>query len=111
MPSPSAPVRTLFVIDELDIGGTEQQIFELVTRLDRRRYIPLVCCFRPGRVSAEIEAAGVPVFVLPKRAVFDVRLVWQLVQLMRRERLCQSVCELGAADAAAKSNDGGHGCA
>jgi hypothetical protein len=49
MPSLSAPVRTLFVIDELDIGGTEQQIFELVTRLDRHRFTPLVCCFR--RVS------------------------------------------------------------
>ncbi len=87
MPALRSPVRTLFVIDELDIGGTEQQILELVKRLDRRRYIPLVCCFRPGRVSAEIEAAGVPVFVLPKRAVVDIRLVWRLVRLMRRERI------------------------
>ena len=32
--------RVLFIIDELDIGGTEQQILELVKRLDRRRYVP-----------------------------------------------------------------------
>src|SRR5262245_40364591 len=64
----STPTRTLFLIDELDIGGTEQQILELVKRLDRSRYLPLVCCFRPGRVAREIEAAGVQVFVLPKRA-------------------------------------------
>ena len=32
--------RLLFIIDELDIGGTEQQILELVKRLDRDRYVP-----------------------------------------------------------------------
>ena len=45
MPSPT---RVLFVIDELDIGGTEQQLLELVRRLDRQKYLPMVCCFRPG---------------------------------------------------------------
>lgn len=79
--------RVLFLIDELDVGGTEQQIYELVTRLDRRRYTPLVACFRPGRVSGEIEAAGVPVFMLPKRGKIDPLLVGRLVRLMRRERI------------------------
>jgi len=81
------PTRTLFLIDELDIGGTEQQILELVKRLDRTRYLPHVCCFRPGRVAREIEAAGVPVFVLPKRAKVDGRLILSLVRLLRRERI------------------------
>jgi glycosyltransferase involved in cell wall biosynthesis len=81
------PTRVLFLIDELDIGGTEQQLLELVRRLDRRTYLPMVCCFRPGRVSAEIEAAGVAVFVLTKRARVDVRLVLALARLMRRERI------------------------
>ena len=48
--------RILFLIDELDVGGTEQQILELVKRLDRRRYQPVVCCFRPGRKAAEMQA-------------------------------------------------------
>lgn len=79
--------RVLFIIDELDIGGTEQQILELVKRLDRNRYVPMVACFRPGRVSAEIESAGVPVFTLRKRAKLDLRLIASLVALMRRERI------------------------
>ena len=81
------PVRCLFVIDELDFGGTEQQIFELVTRLDRRAYAPTVVCFRPGRVSREIAGAGVPVVELPKRSVIDVALVGRLRRLMRDERV------------------------
>ena len=81
------PVRVLFLIDELDVGGTEQQLLELVKRLDRRRYRPMVCCFRPGRVSREIEAAGVDVFVIEKRAKVDLRLILTLRSLMRRERV------------------------
>jgi colanic acid/amylovoran biosynthesis glycosyltransferase len=79
--------RILFLIDELDVGGTEQQILELVKRLDRRRYQPVVCCFRPGRVSREIEAAGVRVISLPKRGKIDPLLVAKLVRIMRRERI------------------------
>lgn len=85
--APDRPVRTLFAIDELDLGGTEQQILELVRRLDRRRYAPLVVCFRPGRVSREIEDAGVPVTALRKRATVDPGLVLRLRNLMRRQRI------------------------
>lgn len=84
-PGAPPPVRVLFVIDELDVGGTEQQLLELVKRLDRSRYAPLVACFRPGRVSREVEAAGVPVIVMPKRAKADPWLVARLRSLMRRE--------------------------
>jgi glycosyltransferase involved in cell wall biosynthesis len=77
----------LFLIDELDIGGTEQQLFELVKRLNRQRYTPLVCCFRPGRVAREIEALGVPVFTIHKKAKFDLGLLPSLIRLMRREKI------------------------
>ena len=79
--------RILFLIDELDIGGTEQQILELSTGLNRRRFNPMVCCFRPGRVAEEIQAAGVPVFTIPKRSKFDPVLIFRLWKLYRRERI------------------------
>ena len=84
MPS---PMRVLFLIDELDIGGTEQQLLELVKRLDRQKYLPMVCCFRPGRIAEEIEAAGVQVFRIRKRAMLDLGLIYTLWRLMRRERI------------------------
>ena len=80
------PMRVLLVIDELDVGGTEQQIVELVRHLPRARWTPVVCCFRPGRKAAEIERLGVRVVHLPKRGRFDPRLVWELIALMRAER-------------------------
>jgi glycosyltransferase involved in cell wall biosynthesis len=82
-----APLRVLLIIDELDIGGTEQPILELARRLPRRRYTPLVCCFRHGRKAAEIEALGVPVIHLAKRRRVDLGLVRHLIRLMRDERI------------------------
>lgn len=84
---PHAPARVLLVIDELDIGGTEQQILELVRSLPRERYVPIVCCFRHGRKAEEIQALGVRVVHLPKRSRVDLRLVLALFRLMRAERI------------------------
>lgn len=80
------PLRVLFVIDELDIGGTEQQILELVRRIDRHRFEPHVCCFRYGRKAKEIASFGVPVHHEPKRRKADPGLVLRLASLMKRER-------------------------
>jgi glycosyltransferase involved in cell wall biosynthesis len=80
-------LRVLLVIDELDVGGTEQQIVELVRALPRARYAPVVCCFRHGRKAEEIARLGVRVVHLPKRGTVDPGLVWRLVALMRAERV------------------------
>jgi len=79
-------MRVLLVIDELDVGGTEQQLLELVRALPRAAYEPVVCCFRPGRKATEIRALGVPVVHLAKRGRVDLGLVVRLVRLMRTER-------------------------
>lgn len=79
-------LRTLFVIDELDIGGTEQQILETVRRIDRDRFEPYVCCFRHGAKAREIESLGVPVLHEPKRLKADPGLVLRLAATMKRER-------------------------
>lgn len=78
--------RVLLVIDELDVGGTEQQIVELAQHLPRLGWTPVVCCFRPGRKAAELRLLGVRVVDLPKRRRVDPALAWALFRLMRRER-------------------------
>jgi glycosyltransferase involved in cell wall biosynthesis len=42
------PIGVLHVVDCLNVGGTERQLFELLRRLDRRRFRPLVACFKSG---------------------------------------------------------------
>src|SRR5258708_5864686 len=42
------PIGVLHVVDCLNVGGTERQLFELVRRLDRARFRPLIACFKSG---------------------------------------------------------------
>lgn len=62
--------RILYCTDSLMTGGTEQQLVELVTRLDRSRFEPAVLCLygeRAGRslhFLPHLQEAGIPVTVL-----------------------------------------------
>jgi len=58
--------RILYVIGTLDLGGSEGQLVELATGLDRARFAPAVCCLsRGGPHQARLEAAGIRVVVIP----------------------------------------------
>jgi glycosyltransferase involved in cell wall biosynthesis len=79
-------LRILLVIDELDLGGTEQQIVELVRHLPRTRYEPVVVCFRWGRKADEIARLGVRIEHFPKRGRVDPAFVLRLARFIRAER-------------------------
>jgi len=58
-------IKVVYLIGTLDIGGTEGQLVELVTRLDRRRFDPVVCCLTSsGPHHRVLGAAGVPVEIV-----------------------------------------------
>ena len=67
------PCRVALCITDLDVGGAEQCLVELATRLDRREFEPVVYCLGPRPASAEascvprLEAAGVEVHCLGAR--------------------------------------------
>ena len=84
----SRSLNILFMIDELDIGGTEQQILELVRHIDKSRYKPMVCCLRSdGRVADEIRQLGVKVVLLRKRMKFDFFIIPKLMRFIKEERI------------------------
>ncbi|HEY7678311.1 MAG TPA: glycosyltransferase [Candidatus Methylomirabilis sp.] len=59
------PVGICYLIHQLEMGGTETHLVEVVRHLDRRRFAPVVCCLRePGRLGKHVEAMGVPVLGL-----------------------------------------------
>ncbi len=60
------PINILYMIDSLQYGGTEKQLFELINGLDRSEFCPYVCTLKPsGRIVDEIE---VPVLQLPYKS-------------------------------------------
>jgi glycosyltransferase involved in cell wall biosynthesis len=62
------PVGVLHVVDCLNVGGTERQLFELLRRLDRSRYRPLLACFKPGgELLGKLRALGIDPIIFPLR--------------------------------------------
>jgi glycosyltransferase involved in cell wall biosynthesis len=50
-------ISILFLIDSLQNGGTEKQLFELINHLDRDRFIPYICTLKSsGKILTELDA-------------------------------------------------------
>lgn len=62
----SAPVRVVYLTHTLGVGGAEELILNMVARLPRDRFEPIVCCFEnpPGPIGPEIAALGVRIVPL-----------------------------------------------
>lgn len=81
-------IRILRVITWLPVGGIERRLVALLPRLDRERFDVRVVCIRErGELADELEAAGIPVTLVPLRSRWDPRGLRELAGLMRRERI------------------------
>ena len=82
------PITVLYGISQLTIGGAERQLYELARHIDQTRYRPLVFTTSEGGVYADLlREAGIPLYVFPRSFAYDMRPVWRIAQLMRRERV------------------------
>jgi glycosyltransferase involved in cell wall biosynthesis len=80
----------------MNVGGSERHILHLITRLDRTRFAPMICClYETGPLYSLAQARGVACFCLHmRRTGGSLTTLWsvargtaRLVQLMRRERV------------------------
>jgi glycosyltransferase involved in cell wall biosynthesis len=84
----TTPVRIAFCITELEPGGAERCLAALVSRLDRRRFDPVVYCLAPRPADnptspvATMERAAVPVHFFGARHVLQFPFV--LARLRRQ---------------------------
>jgi glycosyltransferase involved in cell wall biosynthesis len=79
----------------MGIGGAERLLVELIARLDRSRFEPvLVCLKEPGELAEMLAARGVSVYGHVARHRLDVTLPRRLGAIMRRHRAC-IVCTVG----------------
>ncbi|HVN72425.1 MAG TPA: glycosyltransferase [Desulfomonilia bacterium] len=61
-------IKVLHLISTLDVGGAEQNLFRLVTSMDKGAYENIVVCMTaPGIMGRRIEQAGIPVHSLKMR--------------------------------------------
>ena len=88
--SPEDPIRVVYCIDNMQVGGTELNALRTAERLDRRRFsISVVCIRDTGPLMARYQEASIPVHTFPMRSLLGVEAVRQglrLVRLLRQER-------------------------
>ena len=87
-PWQTAPPRPIvFCITELDPGGAERALVQLVTRLDRQQWEPTVICLADhGELAEPLEQAGIPVIALGARKWWQLSVLWRLISHLRRIR-------------------------
>jgi glycosyltransferase involved in cell wall biosynthesis len=91
------PLRVMFVITSMPVGGAETLLVELVRRLDRARFLPELCCLKGPGPLGESLALEVPVHhgLLARKT--DMGILWRLAGLLKRRRI-DAVVTVGAGD-------------
>ena len=89
--SPDDPIRVVYCIDNMQVGGTELNAVRTAERLDRRRFAVSVMCIRDsGPLMARYAAAGIPIHTFPMKSLLGLEAMQQAVRLirfLRRERI------------------------
>jgi len=80
-------IRICQLITELALAGAERCVYELVRRLDPRRFDVDVVALRGGQVARMLRRNGVPVTVLDVRWRLDVSKLGALIRHLRGRRV------------------------
>lgn len=81
------PARLAFCITDLDSGGAERALVQIVTRLDRQKWEPLVVCLSgPGALVETLAEAHISVKCLGARRARHVSVLPRLVRQLREWR-------------------------
>ena len=83
--SPSK-IRLLFVIDNLNPGGSPRQLIELATRLQKDRYNITVCSLDKNNnaLASSLEGAGIPLVSLAQHGFFDLKTLISLYKFIKK---------------------------
>ncbi len=84
---PTRPYRIAFCITELDPGGAERQLVQLVTHLDRTWFeAEVISLSGPGELAGALERAGITVTCLSARRRWDASVILGLQRHFRRSK-------------------------
>jgi glycosyltransferase involved in cell wall biosynthesis len=81
--SPRRPLRIVFFIDTLGLGGTELNAVRLAERLDPAQFAISIACFGDGPLRARLEAAGIPIHIYRLRSLYGIGMMRQGLRFAR----------------------------
>ena len=91
------PLRVLFVITSMPVGGAETLLVNLCQRLNRERILPELCCLKGPGPLGELLAEQISVHARLLNGKWDWRVLSRLRNLIRARRI-DGVITVGAGD-------------
>ena len=91
------PLRVMFLLTSMPIGGAETLLVNLVRRLDRSRIEPLIGCMKQKDVLGEQLGKEFPVFEGLLKHKYDFAVTGRLKRLFRDQRV-DALVTIGAGD-------------
>ena len=80
-------VNILYLITEFDVGGAENVLYDIATRIDRQKYNPSAACLTGyGAIGGKLSESGIEVEYLDMRCKADLRIIPRLVKLLRKRK-------------------------
>lgn len=86
-PEDRGPLRVMFVITCMPVGGAETLLVELVRRIDRVRFAPVLCCLKHLGPLGEVLAREIPAHSGLISHKYDFAVLARLKNLMLRRRI------------------------
>ena len=91
------PLRVLFTITSMPVGGAETLLVNLVRRLDRDRFAPEICCLKQPGPLGEMLTNELPVHSRLLSNKYDVTILPRLTRLIRQRKIDAAIT-VGAGD-------------
>ena len=81
-------VNILYLITEFDVGGAENVLYDVATRIDRQKYNPSAACLTGrGAIGEKLSASGIEVEYLDMQCKFDFRVFPRLIRLLKKRNV------------------------
>jgi glycosyltransferase involved in cell wall biosynthesis len=91
------PLRVMFVITSMPVGGAEMLVVNLLQCLDRDRFVPQLCCLKELGPLGETLIGKAPLHCRLLEGKYDLRVLLRLKRLLASERI-DAVVTVGAGD-------------
>ena len=91
------PLRVMFLITSMPVGGAETLLVNLIRRLDRERFAPELACLKQLGPLGEELAGEIPAHHGLLNRKYDLRILPRLTKLLARRKI-DAVVTVGAGD-------------
>ena len=80
-------IKVLLLLYSLEPGGAEKVVLSIAKHIDRKRFCPVVCAFKNGRLHPDFAKLKIPIYILNKKGGIDLSLFWKLRRVLKTENI------------------------